>query len=143
MRQAGVLAAAGLIALRDGPAGMIDRLAEDHANARLLAERLADEPGIVSAGGIAQPATGQLDPTRVRTNFVLFRVAGDRRAFAAALRRQGVLIDEYAHGQIRAATHHGITAEDIDAVVPALRAALATVSGQSTEPDEARHLQGV
>jgi threonine aldolase len=143
MRQAGVLAAAGLIALRDGPAGMIDRLAEDHANARLLAERLADEPGIVSAGGIAQPATGQLDPTRVRTNFVLFRVAGDRRAFAAALRRQGVLIDEYAHGQIRAATHHGITAEDIDAVVPAVRAALATVSGQSTEPDEARHLQGV
>ena len=47
MRQVGVLAAAGLIALRDGPAGMIERLAEDHANARLLADGIAGMPGVV------------------------------------------------------------------------------------------------
>ena len=54
--RSGILAAAGLIALRDGRDGMIERLAEDHANARRLAEVLAEMPGIVSAGGIAQPA---------------------------------------------------------------------------------------
>src|SRR5262249_42665982 len=47
MRQVGVLAAPGLIALRDGPSGMIERLAEDHANARKLADGLAVMPGIV------------------------------------------------------------------------------------------------
>jgi hypothetical protein len=50
-RQAGVLAAAGLVALSDGPDGMIDRLAEDHANARRLADALSGMDGIVSAGG--------------------------------------------------------------------------------------------
>ena len=74
MRQAGVLAAAGLIALRDGPAGMIERLAEDHANARRLADGLAELPGIVAAGDIAQPDEGPFDPDRVATNFVVFRV---------------------------------------------------------------------
>ena len=62
MRQVGVLAAAGLIALRDGDAGMITRLAEDHANARRLAEGLAGLDGIRSPGGIAQPGDGPLDP---------------------------------------------------------------------------------
>jgi len=47
----GVLAAPGLVALRDGPAGMIERLAEDHANARRLAEGLSTLDGIESAGG--------------------------------------------------------------------------------------------
>src|SRR5256885_6369721 len=74
MRQVGVLAAAGLVALRDGPAGMIERLGEDHANARRLAEGLADLDGIGSAGDIAQPTPGRLDPARVRTNFVMFRL---------------------------------------------------------------------
>ena len=50
MRQVGVLAAAGLVALRDGDAGMIDRLAEDHANARRLAEGLAELDGHPLAG---------------------------------------------------------------------------------------------
>src|SRR5689334_22546609 len=54
MRQAGVLAAAGLVALRDGDAGMIARLADDHANARRLAEALAALPGVRSPGDIAQ-----------------------------------------------------------------------------------------
>src|SRR3954449_1964550 len=70
MRQAGVLAAAGLIALQDGPSGMIERLAEDHAHARRLAEAMAEMDGIVSPGHLAQPTPGPYDPTRVTTNFV-------------------------------------------------------------------------
>ena len=79
LRQVGVLAAPGLIALRDGPAGMIERLAEDHANARRLADGLAGIPGV-----------RDLDPARVRTDFVLFRVA-DRAAFVDGMAaRRGV-----------------------------------------------------
>ena len=131
MRQAGVLAAAGLVALRDGPAGMIERLADDHANARRLAEGLAAMPGIMSAGGVAQPGDGPLDPGRVRTNFVLFRVAGDRRAFTAALRARDVLMDEYAHGQVRAATHHDVSATDIETTLAAVPAALNETGSRS------------
>jgi len=124
MRQAGILAAAGLVALRDGDAGMIDRLADDHANARRLAEALAGMPGIVSAGDIAQPAEGPLDPERVRTNFVLFRVAPDRAAFLEAVRANGVLLEGYPHHQVRAATHAGIGPADIDRAIVAIRDAL-------------------
>lgn len=130
MRQAGVLAAAGLVALSDGPDGMIDRLADDHANARRLAEAMADMDGIVSPGGIAQPTTGCLDPGRVATNFVLFKVDRDRRTFLDALAARNVLMVEYAHGQIRAVTHHDVSADDIETVIEATRAALAeTASG--------------
>jgi threonine aldolase len=124
MRQAGVLAAAGLVALQDGDAGMIDRLAEDHANARRLADGLADLDGIVSAGGIAQPSEGRLDPERATTNFVLFKVDRERAGFLAALQARNVLMTEYAHGQVRAVTHHPVTAADIDTTVAAVRAAL-------------------
>jgi threonine aldolase len=124
MRQVGVLAAAGLVALRDGADGMIERLAEDHANARRLAEALADLPGIVSPGGTAQPGAGRLDPERVRTNFVIFRVGRDRAAFLDAVRSRGVLLVEYPHGTVRAATHHGIDAADVDQAVTAIRYAL-------------------
>src|SRR4051812_37732456 len=105
MRQAGVLAAAGLVALSDGPDGRIERLAEDHANARRLGEALADLHGILSAGGVTQPTPGRLDPSRIATNFVLFKVDRDRAAFLAALRARNVLMVEYPHGQVRAATH--------------------------------------
>jgi threonine aldolase len=129
MRQVGILAAAGLVALRDGPAGMIERLAEDHANARRLAEALAGMDGIVSPGGSAQPTAGRLDPERVRTNFVLFKVERDRSAFLAALRARGVLMVDYPHGQVRAATHYGVTAADIETTIAATRAALDETSG--------------
>jgi threonine aldolase len=132
MRQAGILAAAGLVALRPGPTGMIDRLADDHANARRLAEGLAGLRGITSAGGIAQPGDGPLDPERVRTNFVLFRVAGNQRAFIAALRARDVLIEEYAHGQLRAATHNDVSATDIETTLAAVSAALAETVGRSS-----------
>ena len=121
MRQVGVLAAPGLIALQNGPAGMIERLAEDHANARALAGGLAEMPGIVG-----------LDPSRVRTNFVIFRVAPvgggsaleARAAFLAELERRGVLMIPYSHGQVRALTHHGIERQDIDRALEAVTAAL-------------------
>ena len=135
MRQAGILAAAGLVALADGPDGMIDRLAEDHANARRLAEALSEMDGIVSAGGTAQPAPGPLDPDRVRTDFVLFKVARDRAAFLAALRARGVLMVEYPHGQVRAVTHYGVDAADIETTIAATRAALAETGPQPVQPD--------
>ncbi len=121
MRQVGVLAAPGLIALRDGPSGMIERLADDHANARTLAEGLAGMPGI-----------NDLDPERARTNFVLFRVGleGDlavRTAFLEALKAEGILMIDYPDRQLQAVTHYGIEAADIqrtiDGVHRALRAA--------------------
>ena len=126
MRQAGVLAAAGLIALRDGDAGMIDRLADDHANARHLAELLAAVPGVRSPGDIAQPGGDDepLDPARVRTNFVLFRVAAERAAFLAAAASRGVRLDSYPHGQVRAVTNSGIAAGDIGRVAAAMEGAL-------------------
>ncbi len=126
MRQAGVLAAAGLIALRDGDAGTIGRLAEDHENARRLAELLAEVPGVRSPGDIAQPGADDapLDPARTATNFVLFRVAGDRSAFLAATRARGVLLDGYPHDQVRAATNRGVSADDIPRVAKAVEDAL-------------------
>jgi threonine aldolase len=134
MRQVGVLAAPGLLALRDGPAGMIERLAEDHANARRLAEALADMAGINSAGDVAQPAPGRLDPARVTTNFVVFRVARDRAAFIDALERRGVLVVAYPHHQVRAVTHYGVDRADIETTIAAVRDALAETTGPTTPP---------
>ncbi len=126
MRQVGILAAAGLVALRDGDAGMIDRLAEDHANARFLAEALADLPGVLSPGEAAQPDGDRLDPERVRTNFVLFRVERNREDFLAALERRGVLLLSFMphNGQIRAVTHYGIERSEVEATVRAVREVL-------------------
>jgi threonine aldolase len=131
MRQVGILAAAGLLALSDGPDGRIDRLVDDHDNARRLAEALAGMDGIVSPGGSAQPTPGPLDPGRVRTNFVVFRVTGDRAAFLAALRARNVLMLDYPHGQVRAVTHQDVSAGDVDIVIDATRAALAETAATS------------
>jgi threonine aldolase len=138
MRQVGVLAAPGLIALRHGPAGMIERLAEDHANARLLAEALAGMDGIVSPGDVAQPGPGRLDPARVTTNFVVFKVERDRAAFIDALARRGVLVTAYPHGQIRGVTHYGVERADIEATIRATREALAETLPAPAEPPAGR-----
>jgi threonine aldolase len=122
MRQAGVLAAAGLVALREGPTGMIERLADDHRHARTLAEGLAELDGIDG-----------LDPARVVTNFVVFGLRGRpgrddrgaRAAFLAELRARGVLLSEYGPGRIRAATHHGIAPQHVERTLEAVGAALA------------------
>lgn len=135
MRQAGILAAAGLVALSDGPDGTIKRLAEDHANARRLADALSAMPEISSAGGITQPTPGPLDPGRVTTNFVVFKVARDRAAFLDALRARNVLMVEYPHGQVRAVAHYGVTATDIDTTIAAVRDVLAETSPRPLDPD--------
>jgi threonine aldolase len=135
MRQVGVLAAPGLLALRDGGAGMIDRLAEDHANAKRLAEAIAEMDGIVSPGDIAQPEPGRFDPGRVATSFVVFQVERDRAAFIDAMARRGVLVVAYPHGQIRAVTHYGVEREDIETAIRAFREALdETAPGPSPAP---------
>ena len=128
MRQVGILAAAGLVALRDGPTGMIDRLADDHANARLLAQALAEMPGI-----------GHIDPAWVKTNFALFAVMHPgqgfddrpdpelRARFIDRCAQDGVLLVAYPHGEIRACTHYGIEAEHIERTIAVLRVALVDV----------------
>jgi threonine aldolase len=65
----------------------------------------------------------------VRTNFVVFRVDRDRSAFLDALAGEGVLMVAYPHGQVRAVTHHGIEADDIETTIAAVRRALAATSG--------------
>ena len=128
MRQVGILAAAGLIALEEGPDGTVARLAEDHAMARTLAEGLAQQQGIVSPGHIAQPDGDRLDPERVVTNFVLFAVEGGparRTAYLQALRSQGVGMVAYPHGQIRAVTHLGIGPAEVERAIAASEKALA------------------
>ena len=119
MRQVGILAAAGLVALREGPSGMIERLADDHANARRLADGIADMPGIVG-----------LHPERVLTDFVFIDLARPdaRPAFMDALKHEGVLMIEYpGSSRIRAVTHYGVETADIDYAIDAVRRALATV----------------
>jgi threonine aldolase len=120
MRQAGVIAAPGLIALRDGSAGMIERLAEDHANARRLAEGLADLPGVEGR----EPGT-RFDPRDVRTNIVIFGLRpGARESFLAALEEDGIGMIAFYGETVRAVTHYGIDASDIDRTLDAARRAV-------------------
>jgi threonine aldolase len=99
MRQVGVLAAACLIALEDSPR----KLAADHANAKFLAEGLAQIPGI------------RIDPKKVATNISVFDIAGTGRtpaAISVLLKRDGVLINGINDRQMRAVTHYDVTRED-------------------------------
>ena len=95
MRQAGVLAAAGLIALNEMP----KRLEEDHANARLLAGSVAREE-----------AAAEIDLDGVETNIVIFRLKGeqDAAAFCAALKRKGVLASAIGPHAVRFVTHYDV-----------------------------------
>ncbi len=100
MRQAGVLAAAGLVALET----MTDRLVEDHANAQRLARGLAAMPGV------------RIDPATVRTNIVYVDFepsAPPLTATVARLAEHNVRVLATGPSQIRAVTHFGITDEDI------------------------------
>jgi threonine aldolase len=111
MRQAGVIAAAGIVALDE----MVDRLAEDHANARRLADGIAEVPGI------------GIDPSAVQTDIVIFDVAQAHASAAdlvAALRQRGVQVSAIAPSRIRAVTHLGVTAGDVDATIAAVREAM-------------------
>lgn len=112
MRQAGVIAAAGIVALND----MVERLGQDHAHARLLAE------GLAALDGVA------IDLAAVQTNLVYFRLEGDvpdAPVLSAALARHGVLVSPTSTRALRAVTHCDVDAAQIgravDAVAKVLR----------------------
>ena len=102
MRQAGVLAAAGLIALEEGPKG----LAADHANARFLAEALAGSLDI--------------DLTGVQTNIVVFELrSGTMAEFAAAMKARGVIVSVIGETTGRLVTHRDVSRQDCETAVEA------------------------
>ncbi|MEW6127684.1 MAG: GntG family PLP-dependent aldolase [Acidobacteriota bacterium] len=99
MRQVGVIAAAGIIALEK----MTRRLAEDHANAQRLARGLAQIPGIL------------IDPEKVQTNILVFNIAGtgmNTADFSARLKAQGVLANGISPKDMRMVTHKDVSRED-------------------------------
>ncbi len=112
MRQAGVIAAAGIVALEQ----MVERLADDHANARALAAGLAELKGI------------QVEAVPVRTNIVYFNIVRpDMNAtqLTARLAEQGVRMLPVGPRRIRAVTNYHVTAEQITRALAVLRAILA------------------
>ncbi|MFL6463471.1 MAG: threonine aldolase family protein [Bryobacteraceae bacterium] len=101
MRQVGVLAAAGLIALEESPA----HLPNDHANARFLAERIAAIDGIA------------LDPSRIRTNIIIFDVSGlgaGTKDFSQELKSRGILANGINATHMRMVTHMDVTRADCE-----------------------------
>jgi len=101
MRQAGIIAAAGIVALTE----MVDRLAEDHANAQKLAQGLANIRGLA------------IDPEHIKTNIVYFGVNGEKignRRLVAELEAGGVRMLPVGPDRVRAVTHYHISSEDID-----------------------------
>jgi threonine aldolase len=101
MRQAGILAAAGIVALES----MVERLAEDHANARRLAEGLSRLPGV------------EVDLDTVQTNIVIFALAPEAPTpaeLAAELGKRNVKLSPIGGPRLRAVTHYGIETGDID-----------------------------
>ena len=111
MRQAGVLAAAGLVALDT----MVERLAEDHQNARRLAQGLANIDGL------------SIDPGRIQSNIVFFEVdekLGTAAALIAALERQGVKVSYPGRQSIRMVTHRHIAPADIEEALSRTAAAV-------------------
>ena len=112
MRQAGILAAAGLIALEQMPA----RLAEDHQNARLLADLLHEMPGL------------SVDPGRVHTNILMAGIARegmDSDALVRRLKQDGVLVSGLDPARIRLVTHKDVSREQIHEAAKIFRRALA------------------
>jgi threonine aldolase len=111
MRQAGVLAAAGLIALEESPKA----LAQDHANAKMLAQRLAKLKGIA------------IDPAKVVTNIVIFDIAGTGLApteFLDRLKAQGVLAIGIGEARIRLVTHYDVSHADCERAADVIEAAI-------------------
>jgi len=119
MRQAGVLAAAGLIALEQNPR----HLGEDHRNARLMARGLARIPGI------------QVDPTKVQTNIVMFDVSSTglpAAEISARLKQRGVLINPIGTTLLRLVTHYDVDREGCELALAALADVAAGVGSLAT-----------
>ena len=111
MRQAGIIAAAGIVALET----MVDRLQEDHTNARLLADGIADLSGIV------------LDPETIKTNIIYFDLddaAMESANFLTVLEAKGIQFFDTGPRRFRMVTHYGITAEDILYTIDAFKQTL-------------------
>jgi threonine aldolase len=104
MRQVGILAAAGLIALEEMPA----RLGEDHANARMMAETLAVCEGVA------------IDLEAVQTNIVFFTLLGDAAGLVAALKEEGILCSAIGPHAVRLVTHYDVSREDCEVAVEAM-----------------------
>jgi threonine aldolase len=109
MRQVGVLAAAGLFALRNNRKD----LSKDHRNARRL------------AAGLSEIRTFRLDPERIETNIVMFEVAGDLGALETIerMKAHGVLMVPFGPKTIRATTHRDVSEQNIDSALSLLRKA--------------------
>lgn len=108
MRQAGILAAAGIVALTE----MVERLEDDHLNARRLAEGLSDLKSLI------------VHPELVRTNLVFFetnRAGMAARQLAEALHSEGIRVLATGATRLRAVTHYGITAADVDFALEVFR----------------------
>ncbi len=104
MRQAGVLAAAGIVALNE----MVDRLADDHATAKRLAEGLAGLDGV------------SIEPARVQTNIVYLEIEDKElssQVLTKMLDSEGVRLLSHGSRQLRAVTNYHVTANDIDYVL--------------------------
>lgn len=102
MRQAGILAAAGIVALKQH----VERLAEDHANAQRLAEGLAGIPVL------------KIDPSSVQTNMVFCAIADDDMGpLKLHLKTNGILIG--SGNPLRLVTHLDVSADDVDKVIAA------------------------
>ena len=117
MRQAGVLAAAGLIALEEMP----KRLGEDHANAQLLAE------------AIARCDAAEIDPTEVQTNIVIFtlREDGDAVDLVRGLRENDVLASAIGPHTVRLVTHYDVTRADCERAASVLKRLLCGTAVQA------------
>lgn len=112
MRQAGVIAAAGIVAVTE----MVERLADDHSNARRLAHGLQGLDGL------------HLQPASVQTNIVFFDLVREDLTpgeLAAALRSRGVLLSPSGGRSLRAVTNRHVSQDDVDKAVEAARQALA------------------
>jgi threonine aldolase len=117
MRQAGVLAAAGLIALEEHPA----KLRQDHANARIFADLITGLPGI------------RFDPASVETNMVVFDVKETRmtpEAILAGLKERGVLFVRMSEWELRAATHYDVGEAECRTAAAALAEVLSAGSAR-------------
>jgi threonine aldolase len=115
MRQAGIIAAGALYALEHN----IDRLAEDHQHARIIADAVRNSPGL------------KLDPESVDTNIVIFELdpeLGTAAAFSARLRDEGVLMNATAPQRLRAVTHLDVSRRDVQNAASILQDTAAAVN---------------
>ncbi len=121
MRQAGIIAAAGVVSLTD----MIERLADDHVQARRLAAGLASMPDIA------------IDAEAITTNIVYFRVVSDTMSplqLAAALQERQILMNPIDHASMRAVLHNDVSAADVDTALQGIAEALA--AGPTGDTDQ-------